>query len=161
MNASMGAMRAEARHNLRVRISAGRSVSNQISNFGDKPGLTLIASRFRALRVKSATNCLKTVLITDFYLVFLRASNYCHRGTKPVIFAAREGFFTKSSRMYEPGSRSGSAESSVSLATTGVIASADHLHADMVKRVSHSQKTTFLPCVYSSYIRELFEENFE
>jgi len=80
---------------------------------------------------------------------------------KMVIFAAEEDFSSKSSRMYDPGLRTGVSGDLGGLAITGVNASTSHLTAHMVKRVSHSQKTTFPPRVYSSYIRELFEENSE
>jgi len=63
--------------------------------------------------------------------------------------------------MYEPGLRTGVSESSGGLAIISVIASTGYLPADTVKRDRNSQKTTVMLRVYSSYIRKLFEENFE
>jgi len=61
--------------------------------------------------------------------------------------------------MYDPGSKAGETEGSGGFAINGVIASTDHLPADMANQDSPSRKTTVMPCVYSSYIREPFEEN--
>jgi len=94
-----------------------------------------------------------------FNPVFLACFALVSSQHEAVIFAVGDVFSSKSSRMYDTGSGSGVSESSGGLAIISVIASEGHLPAHVLKHERLSQKTNFLLRIYSSCIRELFEEN--